>query len=341
MEHVAIDLGGRKSQVCVRDATGTILLEQSLPTARLGTFLAKRPKSRVILETCAEAFRVADAALERQHEVRVVPATLVRALGVGARGMKTDQRDARALSEASCRTELPSVHIPSARARDLRSRSTAREVLISSRTALINSARGYLRQHGIRVRSQSVSFPQKVRQATQALPEGLPAYIEDLLQAVEAINVQLARADTELKELAQNDEVCQRLMTVPGVGPVTAIRFWAALDDHLRFGSAHMAMAYLGLTPGQNSSSDHVRRTGITKAGPASVRRTLVQAAWVVKRGRPMEPMCQWATEIEKRRGKQVAIVALARKMAGILFAIWRDGTEYTPRHTKTPAQLS
>jgi transposase len=111
MDHVAIDLGGRRSQVCVRSSDGKIVEEKRLDTARLREFLEKKEKSRVIVETCAEAFGVADIALELGHEARVVPATLVRTLGVGARRTKTDQRDAQVLSEVSCRIDLPPVSI--------------------------------------------------------------------------------------------------------------------------------------------------------------------------------------------------------------------------------------
>jgi len=118
VDHCAIDLGGRKSQVCVRSPDGRLLFEGPYDTHSLPEFLRLLPRSRVIVETAAEAFRVADAAKEAGHEVRVVPATLVRSLGVGARKTKTDRRDARALSEVSCRIDLPSVHIPSARSRE-------------------------------------------------------------------------------------------------------------------------------------------------------------------------------------------------------------------------------
>jgi transposase len=112
MNHVAIDLGGRESQICVRGADGTILEEKRHATRSLDKLMKQWPPSRIILETSAEAFRVADAAKAAGHEVRVVAATLVKTLGVGARGIKTDQRDARTLSEVSCRIDLPSVHIP-------------------------------------------------------------------------------------------------------------------------------------------------------------------------------------------------------------------------------------
>src|SRR5262249_62014839 len=109
----------------------------------------------VVLETCAEAFKIADAARQLGHEVRVVAAALVGALGVGARGVKTDKRDAQLLSAASCRMDLPSVHIPSAASRELKTRAGMREVLVMARTKLINSVRGWLRAS--RLRPQSVA----------------------------------------------------------------------------------------------------------------------------------------------------------------------------------------
>src|SRR5215510_1879060 len=118
MEHVAIDLGSRKSQICVRSGDGQIVDERRWETWDLRRYLVERPKSRVVVETCAEAFGIAEVARQLGHEVRVVSATLVRTLGVGARRTKTDQRDARVLSEVSCRIDLPSVHIPKAESRE-------------------------------------------------------------------------------------------------------------------------------------------------------------------------------------------------------------------------------
>ena len=118
MDHIAVDLGSRESQLCVRGSDGAMLEERRYPTGMLGQYLATRPKSRVVVETCSEAFGVADVAVAAGHEVRVVPATLVRSLGVGARRTKTDRRDAQILSEVSCRIDLPSVHIPTRLSRE-------------------------------------------------------------------------------------------------------------------------------------------------------------------------------------------------------------------------------
>jgi len=341
MNHIAIDLGGRKSQVCVRGAEGELKLQRKHDTRDLGLFLEGQPKSRVILESSAEAFKVADAAVAAGHEVRVVPASLAKALGVGARGTKTDERDARALSEMSCRMEvLPTVHIPAPRTRELRSTCTAREALVSSRTQLINSVRGYCRTQLVQLPAgPAQTFPFRVRKMLGMRREGMPAMIGRLVVAIEALNVQIAAADKELEGIAQQDAICQRLITVPGVGPVTAVRYRAALDETERFKDAHKVEAYLGLTPGENSSSERMQRTGITKAGPSQVRWTLVQAAWCLWRTRPQDPNVLWAVNVAERRGRRVAIVALARKLSGILFAMWRDGTNYDAHHNSQKHQ--
>jgi transposase len=332
VEHVAIDLGGKESQICARSADGEILEERSCPTAELGQYLRKRPKSKVVVETCAEAFAVADKAKELGHEVCVVPSVLVRGLGVGARGVKNDVRDARALSEASCRmSALPSVHVPTAESRRRKSLCGMRDGLVRSRTVLINTVRGWLRSNAARLPSGSpTTFALRVRKYCEShRANELPSYVERQLQVIEALSQQIDEADKDVAALAEGDPTCVRLMSMPGVGPVTAVRYAAALDDVMRFPNAHRVESYLGLTPGEDSSSGRSRRTALTKAGAPAVRWVLTQAAWTARRCRPNDPMVLWSIEVEKRRGRKVAIMALVRKMAGILFAMWRSGSTY------------
>jgi transposase len=333
MNHVAIDLGGRESQICVRASDGTIVEERRYPTRHLDKLMRTwTTPSRVIVETSAEAFRVADAAKAAGHDVRVVPATLVKTLGVGARGIKTDQRDARTLSEVSCRIELPSVHVPSEESRELKTMCGNRENLIGCRTKLINNVRGWLRTQLWRTRTGATStLPTRMRESAKTNRRELPVHIEETLELIDETTTRIRAADQRVREFARKHEVCIRLMTVPGVGPVTAVRFLAALDDATRFRNAHAVQSYLGLTPGEHSSSDSQHRTSITKAGPAPLRRVLVQAAWTALRVRPSDPMVVWAQQIAARKHKFIAVVALARKLAGILFALWRDGTSYQP----------
>jgi transposase len=340
MDHLAIDIGGRESQICSRAASGEIKLEKRVSTAQLPRLFQQVEPCRVVLEACAESFWLADAARSAGHEIRVISTTLVRALGVGSRKTKNDRKDARVISEASCRIDLPSVHIPSLESRDRKSMLSARDSLVSSRTMMINVVRGWMRTRAIRLRrsGEIVSFPERVREACSELP--LPSYVDRTLNTITTLTAEIVSADRELRALAKKDTCCPRLMSVPGVGPTTAIAFKATLDVVERFHDAHHVQAYLGLTPGEYASSDKLQRTGITKAGCTRMRWLLVQAAWTAKRTAPKDPMVLWATEVEKRRGKKVAIVALARKLAGILFAIWRDGTLYSARDAAAPQQV-
>lgn len=332
MNHVAIDLGGRESQICIRQPDGTIVEERRLPTKSLPLVMKRWDPSRVIVETSAEAFRIADAAKAAGHEVRVVPATLVKTLGVGERGVKTDQRDAQTLSRVSCQIDLPSVHVPTELSRTLKSLCGNREQLIECRTKLINNVRGWMRTQLWRVRTgATASFPERLTNHAAQLAKDLPEHIARTLPLIDELTTQIKASDRELARIAKEHLICQKLMTVPGVGPVTALRFVAAIDDRTRFSNAHAIQSYIGLTPGENSSSERKQRTGITKAGPAPLRRVLVQAAWCVMRSSSNDPIAVWARQIATRKHKFIAVVALARKLAGIMFAIWRDGTTYRP----------
>ncbi len=346
MNHIAIDLGSRESQICVRNSEGVILEEDRRATTGLGKYLAGKEKSRVVVESCAEAFAVADVAKAAGHAVVVVPSKLVRLLGVGDRGIKNDVRDAQNLSKVSCRMEdLPSVHVPGEVSRERKAMSAMREALVEVRTKLVNTARSWLRTQGVGVLAGGTlpTFPGRYRRHVEKKGKSLPSYVERVLQTIDELNPKIAQADEELEATAEQDPTCKLLMTAPGVGPVTAVRYTAALDEVSRFHDAHGVESYLGLIPGENSSGEAKQRRmkGITKAGPPRVRWALTQAAWTLLRCRKHDPMVEWARQIEARRGKKVAVMALVRKLAGMLFAMWRDGKPYDPRHEskrKAPA---
>jgi transposase len=330
MEHIAIDLGATKSQICVRSAAGEILEERRIATRpeKLRGYLAGRPKSRVILETGAEAFWVAEIARECGHDVRVVASMLAPSLGVGRRGLKSDLRDARVLSETSCRVDLPSVHIPRVETRRLQSRLAMREALVRNRTKLLNVVRSHLRTIGERapVRTAEgliVRLREKLAHAA--------AQLEPVLEAIEVLNRSVEKFDEELEDLASRDAVAKRLQTVPGVGVVTSLRYMATLDVTNRFANGAAVGSYLGLVPSEHSSGQSQRKGSITKAGSPAMRAVLVQASWAALRSRRHrnDPMIKWAHEVARRRGKKIAVVALARKLSGVLFAMWRDGTDY------------
>ena len=338
MNHLAVDLGSKQSQVCLRSSDGRIVDERKRKTRDLRqVFEALESPTRVILETSSEAFTVAGWAKTAGHDVRVVPSTLSRSLGVGARGVKTDQRDAQTLSRVSCAIELEGVHVPSTVALERKALGTSRQALVTARTQLINNVRGYLRTQVLHVVSgKNTTFTRRVRQLLEARPEGLPLHLNAVMTVIDSLTEQILGLDRQVAEIAKNDETCTRLMTMPGVGPLTAMMFQATVDQVKRFSDAHKLESYIGLTPGESSSGETERKTGITHAGSARLRFLLVQAAWSAMRTRPNDPMVQWAKNLAARRNKQIAAVALARKMTGILYALWRDETTYTPAPTTT-----
>jgi transposase len=218
-----------------------------------------------------------------------------------------------------------------------------RETLVSCRTKVVNSVRGYLRRELKRVplKKTLATLPKRVRLRFLELGIPLPPHVERQLRTIEQLNESVKQATEDVTSWAEANPVCVRLMTAPGVGALTALRFVAAIDRIERFPDAHQLEAYLGLTPGEDSSSERKRITSITKAGPSAVRWTLVQASWTALRVRPGDPMCAWALQVSRRRGMRVAVVALARKLAGVLYAMWRDGTDYRPRGNPTSEVLA
>lgn len=339
MEHLGVDLGASKSRVCVLSETGDVVMEAEMPTKSLAGMFRRRAPSRVVMEACTQSARIAEQAKAAGHEVVVVATKLVRQLGVGDRGIKTDARDARALAITSRRLpELRGVHLRSARSRELRRLCDSRDHLVAMRTRTINAIRGHARGRLLSVRaSRSAKFVEQMRALLQSDPDGLPVDIALLLDTVSQLSAQIAAMDEELERLATSDPVCALLRTMPGVGPITSARFVSTVDTPARFASGARLASYLGLAPGEATTGGNIRRTGIIRSAPRNVRATFVQASWSLQLARPDDPMVAWARGIAERRGKKVATIALARRMATVLLAMWRTNTPYDSSRARPP----
>jgi transposase len=331
MEKIGIDVHKVASQVCIRTDEGGFV-EQRIATthAAFAKHLGGRARARVLLEASTESEWVARCLEALGHEVIVADPNFAPMYATRSRKVKTDRRDARALCEACALGAYRAAHRSSDVARGRRAQVAVREALVSSRTKYISLARALLRQEGHRVRSGSAgTFVKRVQ--AQELPDQLRVRIAPLLTAMTGLNEQLAAIDKELEQLVRSDAVAQRLCTVPSIGPVTAITFVAVVDQVTRFGSAKEVRAYLGLVPREMSSGEQRLRGRITKAGNTRLRSLLVEAAWGVLRydQASTRALRDWALRIAARRGKRIAAVALARKLAGILYAMWRDGSDF------------
>jgi transposase len=333
MDHIGIDVHRKDSQVCILGEGGE-LREQRIHTTpeRFAAVLGERPRARILLEASTESEWVARCLEQLGHEVIVADPNFAPMYATRTRTIKTDRRDARALAEACRLGAYRPAHRLSDAQRHVRGRLTVRDALVRTRTGYISVIRALLRQHGWRVPTGSAEgFIRRV--LTLSLPGRLLSELAPLLAVMRQVNQQLAYSDERIAAVARADERVQRLQTVPSVGPVTAAAFVATLDDAGRFARAHQVEAYLGLVPREWSSGEGQRRGRITKAGHRRMRSLLVQAAVSIRRVRhpTTTALREWAERLAARRGRFIAVVALARRLAGILYALLRDGTRYEP----------
>jgi len=340
MEHIGMDLGKRESQIAVLTDDGE-LINRRIRTERprLVEMFGRRPQAKILMEASTESEWVARCLEDLGHEVIVADPNYAPMYAQRTRRVKTDRRDAHALAHACKAGTYRPAHRTSTERRDVRARLAVREAVVRTRAAWITRIQSLVRREGCRLRTGAPeTFITRVEEL--ALPPALTTVIAPLLELLGPINQQIEALDEELERIVAADEVTRQLTTVPGVGPVTATAFVATVDDVTRFRRAHQVEAYLGLIPCEWSSSEIQRRGHITKAGNGRMRWLLVQAAWCIlrRRQRPeTAALRDWADRIAGRRGRSIAAVALARRLAGILFAIWRDGTVYDATKVRGP----
>jgi transposase len=339
MEKIGIDVHKKESQLCIITEEGEVI-EQRIRTerGRFAEVLGARGKAKVLMEASTESEWVARCLEELGHEVVVADPNFAPMYGTKTRRVKTDKRDARALADACASGTYREAHRTSEVRRRTKALLGVREALVRGRAKNLTLMGALVRQQGLRVATGSAEkFLQRL--AKVELPEFLKGTLAPLVAVVESMNKQVAAVDEKLAAMVEADEEMQRLCTMPSVGPVTAAAFVATIDDATRFEGPHQVQAYLGLVPSERSSGEKQHRGRITKTGNGKVRRLLVQVALSTMRLRKAasKPLWEWASRIEAKRGRKVAAVALARKTAGILFAMLRDKAPFKARE-RAPA---
>jgi len=213
----------------------------------------------------------------------------------------------------------------------MRRRLRVREQLIRMRTQAINLLRAQLRQEGARLPAGASETAAR-RCRALALRADMQADLAPVLTLLEGLAPLIRTCDQAAATAAAADPVVRRLMTAPGVGPIVGLTYRAVLDDATRFRDASSSTAFLGLVPREDSSGTRRRKGGITKRGPTTLRVLLIQAAWTIWRQRQgRAALHAWVERLAARRGRRIAIVALARRLARILYAMWRDACDYRP----------
>ena len=337
MDSIGIDLHKRESQLCILTGDGE-LIERRIVTSRerFTAVLGERAPARVLVEASTESEWVARHLESLGHEVVVADPGFAAMYATRSKRVKTDKRDARTLCDALQLGAYRAIHRVSDAQRTLRAQLVVRDALVRTRTRYVAIIKTFVRREGLRLPGGEAEHT-VAKLAALPLPPHVREELAPLLALWAPLAAEIAAADARLLALAADHPVVTRLRTMPTIGPVTAIAFVASLDDVARFHTAHQVQAYLGLVPSEYSSGDHRLRGRITKRGDSRMRWLLVETAWRVLRSPNPElaGLKAWAEQIARRRGKRIATVALARRVAGILYAMWRDDAPYaalTPR---------
>lgn len=333
---VGVDLGDRSSQICcLNRETGAILEEKRLSTttASFQRDFEGRGPCLVIVETGTHTPWVRRLLASMGHQVIVANASKVRAISASVR--KTDERDARYLAQLG-RVDpelLSPVHTRSEEAQQALAVVRSREGLVKVRTMLINQVRGMVKSFGDRLPSCSAkSF---ARGASKAMPQGLKAALEPLLEVIADLSERIRGFDRDVEAWAQRFPATERLRQIKGVGALTALVFVLTLDDPHRFARSRSVGAYLGLVPASRSSGHSTPQLPITKHGDRLLRRLLVQAAhYILGPFGQDSDLRSFGLELSRRggkSGKKRAVVAVARKLAVLLHRLWISGEDYEP----------
>ena len=337
-----LDVSVKDTSVCIVDDTGKIVREvkvASEPEALLGVLNTPAYHfKRIGLEAGPLSQWLFSALAEAGLPVICVETRHMRAV-LKARINKTDRNDARGIAQMMRVGLYHPVHVKTLRSQKLRVLLVHRKLLQSKSIAIENDLRGTLRNFGLKVGvAGTAKFEARIMELVENLPD-LAALVEPLLVVRRVLREQIAVLHRRLLAIVRNDEVCRRLMTTPGVGPVVALTYRATIDVPARFRNSRAVGAVMGLTPCKYQSGESDRTGAISKCGDDMLRVMLYEAAQILlMRSTKWSWLKAWAMQIARRRGIKKAIVALARRLAVIMHRIWVDGTEFRWTKQETAA---
>ncbi len=334
MKHYAgLDVSLKETAVCIVDETGKVCREAKVPShpedlvgilsdpawrlSRIG--LEAGPLSQWLFSGLVEAGLPA-VCIETRHANAFLKAQV----------NKSDRNDARGIAQMMRVNLFRPVHVKSLKSQKRRALLNARAILKQKALAVENDIRGLLRNFGLKVGSTGpVGFETRIRELVADEPD-LAEIMDALLAARSSLRAQCAALHARLLAIVREDEVCRRLMTVPGVGPVVSLTFTSTIDVPARFRNSRAVGPALGLTPALHQSGETAFSGRISRCGDAMMRSLLYEAAQnVLTRVKKWSWLKAWGMAVARRRGKGKAIIAIARRIAVILHRMWTDGTEF------------
>jgi transposase len=332
---IGVDLAKTVFEGAMSEAPGVVMARRRLSRTAFPRFLARQAPAEVVLEACGSAHHWGREAQRIGHRVTLLhPAD-------GARyrdGNKTDRADATALLEAVRNQALTPVPVKSVEQQAVLALPRIRQGYLRPRTARINALRGHLRElgHVIPLGASRVAGDARTALADETMPAFLRDALVTLLEEIRGLEANAVSVRTALTALARQMPDAQPLLTVPGVGVLTATALVASVGDIHRFRSGRHFASWLGLTPREHSSGAARRLGSITHQGTSYLRMLLVHGARAALRGRRLserpDDLRAWATAVARRHGHNVAAVALANKIARVGWRTWRDGRDVERR---------
>jgi transposase len=332
---IGVDLAKSVFEVAISTVPGQVRERRRLSGAGLTGFLRAQPPSEVLLEACGSAHHWGRELHRLGHTVALLPASDVARY---RDGNKTDGADAKALLEAARNEKISRVPVKSLEQQAVLALHRLRQGYLQTRTARINAVRGHLREFGcvIPVGAEQVRPRVAAALEAEAVPGLLRPALRTVLEEIRALEAQAEAVRTELTRLAAQMPDPQLLLTVPGVGILTASALVAFVGDIRRFRSGRDFAAYLGLTP-REYSSGAIRRLGaITKHGNSYLRMLLIHGARAALRAgtvsRHPDDLRTWAVGVAARKGHNAAAVALGNKLARVCWRVWHDQRPFERR---------
>jgi transposase len=333
---VGIDIGKNSFHIVGLDSRGAIVLRQKWSRGQVEARFANMPPCLIGMEACVGAHHLSRKLKALGHDARLMPAKYVRPY---SKGQKNDFRDAEAIAEAVQRPTMKFVATKTADQLDLQALHRVRERLVSQRTGIINQIRAFLLERGIAVRQGQrflrAELPRILATPPDVLSPRMVRVIEDLASDWRRLDERVESLSGEIEAVARQDADCERLMSVPGIGPIISSAMVAAIGRGEVFSKGRNFGAWLGLVPKQTSTGDRTILGKISKRGNRYLRVLFVQAAWVVlirPKSWERHGLKPWIEAAKKRLHPNVLAIALANKLARIAWGVLARGRNFEAR---------
>ena len=332
IQSIGIDLGKTVFHLVALDGHGKMVAKKRFSRTQLLVYTANLPASLIGMEACSGAHCLGAALVAQGHRVRLIPAQFVKPF---LKSNKNDYLDAEAIAEAVQRRSMRFVPIKTGDQLDLQALHRVRDRLVSRRTSVINQLRAFLLERGITFRQGRVylrkRMPEILEDAEQNLSSGMRRLLGRLWQEWKDLEAQIEGLSDEINLVASQDAACQRLLDVPGVGPLVATAMVAAIGNGSAFTKGREFAAWLGLVPKQYSTGGKARLLGISKRGNGYLRRLFIHGARsvVLCLNRSNHAIGNWINQLESRTQHNVLVVAVANKLARIAWAVLAKGETY------------